>query len=220
AEGLRLLQAGADVCVAAGAPTADLQWQLRALVRLRQRFDRLTAEKKELEELSRQDALTGLLNRRSLEERIAEEFRRAQRHGDALCVLMLDLDEFKRINDRRGHPFGDRVLRGVAKRIAESVRETDFCARYGGEEFSVILPRTSLNGALTVAERIRTSVEREGLDGEQVTVSIGVAGLPGASSASPELLVRAADEALYVAKREGRNRTKIYRDGPRRGAAA
>ncbi len=214
----QLLGAGADVCLPPDAPPGELQAQLDALLRLRARHDALLARQRELEELSRTDALTGLLNRRTLEERIAEEFRRAQRHGDALSLLMLDLDWFKQINDQRGQPFGDKVLREVAKTLQAQIRETDLCARYGGEEFSVVLPRTSLNGALTVGERIRTAIAQGGYEGERLTVSVGIAGLPGAGSTSPELLLRAADEALYLAKREGRNRTRLYRNGPRRAA--
>jgi diguanylate cyclase (GGDEF)-like protein len=190
---------------------------VRSLLRLRGRFEALAIKQRELEQLSRTDGLTGLLNHKSIKERISEEFRRAQRHGDALGLLMVDLDHFKALNDRRGHPFGDRVLKMVSDVLAESVRETDLCGRYGGEEFAVVLPRTSLNGALTVAERIRSSIELSDFEGERMTLSVGVAGFPGSAS-SPDLLLRAADEALYTSKREGRNRTQIYRDASRRAS--
>jgi diguanylate cyclase (GGDEF)-like protein len=212
-----LLDGGADDCLPWPPAPDELLARVRSLLRLRGRFEALAVKQRELEQLSRTDGLTGLLNHKSIKERITEEFRRAQRHGDPLGVLMVDLDHFKLLNDRRGHPFGDRVLKRVADALTEAVRETDLCGRYGGEEFAVVLPRTSLNGALTVAERIRSSVELADFDGERMTLSVGVAGFPG-SAANPELLLRAADEALYASKREGRNRTQIYRDASRRAS--
>ncbi len=213
-ERARLLDRGADDCLPASFAEEELSARVRALLRLGGQFEQLARRQQELEQLSREDGLTGLLNHRSIKERLAEEFRRAQRHGDALSLLMVDLDHFKSLNDRRGHPFGDRVLRRVAGLLAEAVRETDVCGRYGGEEFVVLLPRTALNGALTVAERVRGSVEAAAFEGERLTLSVGVAGFPG-SAVNPDLLLRAADEALYASKREGRNRTQIYRDGRR-----
>jgi two-component system, cell cycle response regulator len=212
-----LLDEGADDCMPWPPSPEELLARVRSLLRLRGRFEALGVKQRELEQLSRTDSLTGLLNHKSIKERITEEFRRAQRHGDPLGVLMVDLDHFKLLNDRRGHPFGDRVLLRVAAALTEAVRETDLCGRYGGEEFAVVLPRTSLNGALTVAERIRASVELADFDGERMTLSVGVAGFPGSAS-NPELLLRAADEALYANKREGRNRTQIYRDASRRAS--
>jgi two-component system, cell cycle response regulator len=218
-ERARLLDRGADDCLPQAFAEEELSARVRALLRLGGKFEELARRQRELEQLSREDGLTGLLNHRSIKERLVEEFRRAQRHGDALSMLMVDLDHFKALNDRRGHPFGDGVLRRVAGLLAEAVRETDVCGRYGGEEFAVLLPRTSLNGALTVAERVRSSVETAEFEGERLTLSVGVAGFPG-SAASPDLLVRAADEALYASKREGRNRTQIYRDSSRRALRA
>ncbi len=213
-----LFDEGADDCLPWPPAQDELLARVRSLLRLRNRFEAFAIKQRELEQLSRTDGLTGLLNHKSIKERINEEFRRAQRHGDALGLLMVDLDHFKTLNDRRGHPFGDRVLKLVADIVAEAVRETDLCGRYGGEEFAVVLPRTSLNGALTVAERIRSSIELFDFEGERLTLSVGVAGFPGSAS-SPDMLLRAADEALYASKREGRNRTEIYRDASRRSSA-
>ncbi|MHB8418230.1 MAG: GGDEF domain-containing protein [Myxococcales bacterium] len=213
-ERARLLDMGADDCLPVAFAEEELSARVRALLRLGGRFEELARRQRELEQLSREDGLTGLLNHRCIKERLAEEFRRAQRHGDALSLLMVDLDWFKTLNDRRGHPFGDRVLKRVAGLLTEAVRETDLCGRYGGEEFALLLPRTSLNGALTVAERVRSSVAATDFEGERLTLSVGVAGFPG-SAGSAELLLRAADEALYASKREGRNRTQIYRDSRR-----
>ena len=204
-----LLESGADAVMARPLEAAMLRAWVTALLRHRRRFELLAERQRELEELSRKDGLTGLFNHRWLKERLGEEFRRSQRHGDPLALLMLDLDSFKGLNDRLGHPFGDRVLRAVAELITGSVRETDLCARYGGEEFAVLLPRSGLNGALTVAGRIWSGAQTLTIEGERVGVSVGVSVGPSPQLRGPDLLLRAADEALYRAKREGRNRICI-----------
>jgi diguanylate cyclase (GGDEF)-like protein len=165
----------------------------------------------ELDRLARTDGLTGLLNRRSLEEALQHELSRAQRYGSSLSLLMLDVDHFKQFNDRHGHPLGDKLLRQVAEVIRTTVREADLPARYGGEEFVVILPETELEAAMSVGERIRQGVAA--LGGEEgrsqplghLSVSIGVASFP-CPCPTPEELVKQADAALYEAKQRGRNR--------------
>jgi two-component system, cell cycle response regulator len=204
-----LLEAGADAVISWPAEVAVLKAWAMALLRQRRRSEAFADRQRELEDLARKDGLTGLFNYRWLKERLSEEFRRAQRHGDPLSLLMIDLDEFKAVNDRLGHPFGDRVLRVVSELITRSVRETDLCARYGGEEFTVLLPRTGLNGALTVADRIWQGTLESLIDGEKIRLSLGVSVGPTAQLRSADLLLRAADEALYRAKREGRNRICI-----------
>ena len=204
-----LLESGADAVVPRPLESVSLRAWVMALLRHRRRFEALADRQHELEDLARKDGLTGLFNYRWLKERLSEEFRRAQRHGDPLSLLMIDLDEFKSLNDRMGHPFGDRVLRVVSELITRSVRETDLCARYGGEEFTVLLPRTGLNGALTVADRIWQGTLEALIEGEKIGLSLGVSVGPTAQLRSPDLLLRAADEALYRAKREGRNRICI-----------
>ncbi len=168
---------------------------------------------REAQRLSITDPLTGLWNFRYLSMTLARAPAPASRFDRPLAVLMMDLDHFKSVNDTYGHARGDAVLRELAGRLAEQIREVDTLARYGGEEFVLVLPETSLEGAARLAERVCASVRREpfggdGADGEvplPVTVSVGVAGFPhhGASAAT---LMRAADEALYVAKHEGRDR--------------
>jgi two-component system cell cycle response regulator len=176
--------------------------------------ERLMEHKTRLEELSSRDGLTGLYNRREFEARLREEIQRARRYGKPLSVMLLDIDHFKNVNDRYGHQAGDETLIAVADLIRLSARPMDAVCRYGGEELAVILPETEAGGAAIVAERIRASVA-ESLtttpqgDEIQVTVSIGFAVFPQDGDAGPSL-VKAADEALYAAKQEGRNLVRSH----------
>jgi diguanylate cyclase (GGDEF)-like protein/PAS domain S-box-containing protein len=163
-----------------------------------------------LREQALHDDLTGLFNRRYLEERLDQELRRARRSGTPLAVLLLDLDRFKEVNDQHGHAAGDVLLARFARLLQETVRADDVVARYGGEEFTVILPSAGAREALKVAEKVRRLTQRLSLEaGERrlgtVTVSVGIAAHPDCGD-SPEELLEAADRALYRAKREGRNR--------------
>jgi two-component system, cell cycle response regulator len=167
----------------------------------------------EAERLSTTDGLTGLWNFRYLSSSLAREIERSTRFQRPLAVLMLDLDNFKQVNDMHGHARGDSVLRELAHRVQEQIREVDTFARYGGEEFVVVLPETSVEGASQLAERICDAVRREPFrfEGEpplDVTVSVGGAAYPehGVSAAT---LMRAADRALYLAKDEGRDRWHV-----------
>lgn len=164
------------------------------------------------------DALTGLYNRRYLDQRISAEYARAHRYQHPLSVLMLDIDHFKRLNDTHGHQAGDLALQFISGLILDSVREADIAARYGGEEFIVIAPDTGIPEAGNLAERIRSRIQSHELrlaksgQGHQtlhVTISIGVAELT-TGMASGEQLIQCADEALYQAKQSGRNRTVIH----------
>jgi diguanylate cyclase (GGDEF)-like protein len=155
------------------------------------------------------DSLTGLANRRMLDEELALEWRRADRVGDSLAFVLLDLDDFKAINDTHGHQAGDAVLRSVGEILGAGVRQVDLAGRYGGEEFALILPETDLPGALRLAERLRTSLEATPMELPggttlNATASFGVA--TKNELATPEDLVAAADEALYAAKGAGKNR--------------
>jgi two-component system cell cycle response regulator len=170
------------------------------------------ADNVRLELLARTDPLTQTLNRRALMDRLATELERARRYGLRLTVLMIDIDHFKAVNDSYGHLVGDEALREVARILQREARTVDVVARYGGEEFVVMLPETTDEGAMALAERIRQRIEEQPMVGGEayswlrVTVSIGVATVSEQHRASTEDLIAQADEALYRAKSEGRNR--------------
>jgi diguanylate cyclase (GGDEF)-like protein len=161
--------------------------------------------------LSKIDGLTGLRNHREFKEALSAECLRAKRYQRELGLWMLDVDHFKSYNDTHGHPQGDILLKNLADLIRENLKDTDVVARYGGEEFAVIMPETAKEQAVNVAERLRHMVEwckfpkEETQPGGKITVSIGVSGYPG-DGEDVETLIEAADEALYRAKKEGRNR--------------
>ncbi|BDG02187.1 diguanylate cyclase [Anaeromyxobacter oryzae] len=218
------LRIGADDFLAKPFAEAEILARCAAMLRIKSLQDQLRETQRKLAEQAITDELTGLKNRRAFDERLQEEFRRAQRYSDPVSLIMIDLDHFKQVNDRFGHPFGDVVLRGAAEQLCASTRDPDICARYGGEEFAVILPKTHLQGALSVAERIwkelggrrypvppGTPATGLGADGAlHVTASMGLAFYPSKDIGSPELLLRYADEALYQAKRSGRNTICLY----------
>ncbi|MDP9398659.1 MAG: diguanylate cyclase, partial [Actinomycetota bacterium] len=169
---------------------------------------------REAQRLSITDPLTGIGNFRYLSMSLGRELERAARYGREVAVLMLDLDHFKQVNDTHGHARGDQVLRELAARVSEQIRDIDILARYGGEEFVLVLPETSAQGAATLAERVCAAVRREPFRGEpgapalRVTASVGVATFPQHGE-SPATLLRAADAALYEAKAEGRDRMRL-----------
>ena len=171
------------------------------------------AENARLHGLAVTDGLTGLANFRFFQERLREEFRRAQRYDSSLALVMMDLDHFKAVNDNFGHQAGDAVLSAAAQAVKQAVRETDLVARYGGEEFAMLLPQTHVAGALTVAERVSAGLRGLRFDttpGLRVTGSFGLSGFPGRGISSAELLVRTADQALYRSKTEGRNKISLF----------
>ena len=210
-ERIAALQSGADDVLSAPVLPAELVLRLTVSARVRSHVDGLIDEVARLNELSLTDALTGVPNRRSFQDRLVDEFRRAQRYDDPLALVLLDIDHFKTINDTFGHPEGDVVLREVAGRLRHCVRETDFIARYGGEEFALLLPKTMLGGALTVAERVRSDLAGLAFHDQRVTASLGISIYPNQAITSADALVRTADDALYTAKREGRNKVALAR---------
>jgi diguanylate cyclase (GGDEF)-like protein/PAS domain S-box-containing protein len=169
-------------------------------------------ERKLMEEglrtFAERDFLTGLFNRRMLFNFLDIELQRAKRYGRPVSLLMIDIDEFKRVNDRFGHDTGDRVLKAMAKIIGSTIRESDVFARYGGEEFVILSPETSLSGAKILAEKIRETLESHSFDeAGTVTLSIGVTSYHDSDTA--DTLIKRADDALYLGKQQGRNRSII-----------
>jgi diguanylate cyclase (GGDEF)-like protein len=167
-----------------------------------------------VQRLANTDPLTRLYNRRHLFDRAQHEYERATRYGRPLSVLMLDIDHFKQINDTFGHAEGDQVLRVVAARCREGLRDVDLVGRYGGEEFAILMPETSLTDARQAAERLRRQVARSpiqtGRNALTITISLGVTTWDGAPNVTLPILLDRADQALYVAKRAGRNCVRLW----------
>jgi two-component system cell cycle response regulator len=186
--------------------------ELLARIRAGQRIVEL---QKALLELTVTDGLTSLKNRRAFDRELVEGFEHARRYERPMSVVVVDVDHFKAINDQYGHPAGDCVLRAVAQVLESGTRASDFVARIGGEEFAILLPESPLMEALQFAEKVRAAVEsatiRTAEIAHRVTVSVGVASMPHSHVRSGAELFHAADQALYRAKANGRNRVEIER---------
>ncbi|MCK8826793.1 GGDEF domain-containing protein [Natroniella acetigena] len=190
----------------------ELEEKTQLLAELNKKLEKVN---KKLKVLASKDELTGFANRRLLNQTLKREWKRARRKAASLALIMIDLDYFKEYNDNYGHQAGDKCLQKIAKKFEEFVlRPADLVARYGGEEFVVLLPETGLSGAIKVAERIRTGVEslklphQDSQVSDYVTISAGVAIAKPESNNGLEQLIKVADEALYLAKKEGRNQVK------------
>ncbi len=171
---------------------------------------------RKMEELAITDGLTGLYNHRHFQERLSLELERCDRYKDKVSFLLADIDFFKKVNDDYGHPAGDKILKDVAGILRETIRNVDFASRYGGEEFAIILINADKEEAMNITQRIRTTVEKEKFDigsGKKIniTMSLGVAIFPADADNQSQLVSR-ADSALYLAKKEGRNKAYIYSD--------
>jgi diguanylate cyclase (GGDEF)-like protein len=167
----------------------------------------------QMETLATTDGLTQLNNHRAFQEFLAKEIERSRRYRRPLALLMMDIDHFKNFNDTYGHPVGDLVLKEISTCIRQSIRVNDIAARYGGEEFTVIIPETGPEGAMTIAERIRRTVEAHSVVSKDnrlhVTISLGCAVMPLMATAQ-QPLIDAADKALYFSKEHGRNKATLY----------
>jgi two-component system cell cycle response regulator len=207
---MRALDLGVNDYIIRPIDMNELRARVRTQLRRKLYAERLRNLVSNAVELAVTDPLTSLYNRRYLDAHLTSAVDRAQAQGKPVCVLLFDIDHFKDINDSYGHSAGDDVLRDFSDRLRRGVRGIDLIARYGGEEFVVVMPETESDFASSVAERLRSDVERTPFttqSGEKiaVTVSIGIAEW-GQPSDTAEILLRRADEALYAAKRAGRNR--------------
>ena len=211
------LEAGADDYITKPIDFPELKARVNSMLRIKRLQEEIEERERELMEanerlrhMSQTDALTGLENRRHIETRLEEMFEHAKRLAEPFSCVMVDLDKFKSVNDEYGHQVGDAVLKQLAKILKNEVREIDHAGRYGGEEFILLLTGTVLDAAVTFAERVRKAIEDHTFTFEggtlKRTASFGVAGWPHPKVSTCDGLVKAADDALYVAKETGRNR--------------
>jgi two-component system, cell cycle response regulator len=216
---VRALELGAHDIILRPIDEEEIIARSRTLMRRKRYMDALRQRLDQSLELAITDQLTGLYNRRFLGTQLDPLVHRAQCGGDPVSIMAIDIDHFKRCNDTFGHDVGDAVLREFAARLASNTRPSDYACRQGGEEFIVVMPRTTGDIACLAAERLRRAIAASafiipGLGQQlEITISIGVASTEGAED-TPDLLMKRADEALYEAKRSGRNRVigKAARD--------
>jgi two-component system cell cycle response regulator len=208
---LRGFEAGAHDYLIKAFDHGELLARVHAALRIKALQDELKRRNAELDFLSRTDTLTGLSNRRQLDESLVALLSAARRHGHDLSVLMVDLDHFKHLNDSEGHEAGDAVLREVGRRVRATLRDEDVAGRWGGEEFQILLPFTDEPGAAALAERVRDAIAGEAVDlgnGRHVVVTASIGGATSPQAAVQDV-VGLADRALYAAKAAGRNCVRI-----------
>ncbi len=212
---VRGLDAGADDYICKPFDVGELLARVRSQLRTKDLNDSLKRANAKLRELVDLDDLTGLFNMRSLYKKLDFELDRARRHDRSLCVLMMDLDRFKAVNDSHDHLFGSFVIQEVGGMIRDSMRKVDFAARYGGDEYLIVLTEINDEGARIFADRLRQKIEKHNFANElhsmRLTASIGMAlCMPNRIEVDARALVRFADRALYLAKEKGRNRVEAY----------
>ena len=217
------LNVGADDYLPKPFEQQELEARIYAALRRRMAREELQKRNSELEEMLHRveymamtDSLTGLFNRRRFNDVLKREFATTWRYHNQLTCVMIDIDWFKNINDKYGHPAGDEVLKVVASLLNDSLREVDIVSRYGGEEFALLLPHTSKAQAMIAAERIMTSMRKARVETDEgvisFTVSMGLASVDDVQTNEADDLIRLADRALYEAKRLGRDQIVIFTD--------
>jgi two-component system cell cycle response regulator len=201
------LRAGAHDYLKKPFDHIELEARVGSAVHVKKLQDQLRQRNADLDRMSRTDALTGLYNRRHLDEQLGRQLSESGRHDDPLCVLLLDIDHFKKVNDSFGHPAGDVVLCAFADRLRSELRANDIAGRWGGEEFLVIMPRTELGGALEVAERLRAATAASPASAGEWNISVTVSGgCVRSTGDQADAVLQLADTCLYAAKASGRNR--------------
>lgn len=206
AEGLRL---GAQDFLRKPVETGELLARIDAALRISGAFGYLEARNQHLEHSSRVDDLTGLWNRRYLAERMTAAASFTRRHETSYALLVIDVDQFKEVNDRLGHGWGDAVLRELAGRLGDNTRAEDTCGRWGGDEFMVVLPYSGIEGAVSAAEKLRRAIAERPVTIDDTAIPITVTvGCAAGTGTAPEQLIAAADAALYAGKAAGRNRVE------------
>ncbi len=209
---VRGLESGACDYITKPFEPAEMVARVHVQMQIKALQDELRRSNELLLQLAQTDPLTRLYNRRHLYEKLEIELNRCHRGGNPLSLIMTDIDHFKMVNDQYGHQVGDEVLTKVADLLQEQLRTYDMAARYGGEEFCLVLPETDLEAACDVAERIRQRVEEMSfpapMEKHTLTMSFGVAAYDGTVEGSIDEIIRAADDALYEAKKSGRNQVR------------
>jgi len=209
---VKALEQGASDYLTKPFSPEELLARVKVHLKLKTLQDNLKKKNMLLQKLAQTDPLTELQNRRHMMTTLEAEFDRSSRVGSPFALLLIDLDHFKQVNDTYGHQLGDKVLQSTAWEIQAALRQYDSAARFGGEEFALLLPETTLNGANLVAERLRQGIHDIEFTGPlcelRISVSIGVAVMPHENINTISDLIRLADDALYTAKRNGRNRVE------------
>jgi diguanylate cyclase (GGDEF)-like protein len=209
---VRGLEQGASDYVTKPFSPEELLARVKVQLKIKTLQDHLKESNQQLRMLSQTDPLTGLYNRRHMMATLESEFDRSNRISSPFSLLMIDLDHFKRVNDTYGHQQGDIVLQSISQEIQAQLRQYDSAARFGGEEFALLLPETNLSEGTMVAERLRQTISKiqfsDSISDLKITASIGIAAIPHKKINTTEDLIRLADDALYAAKSNGRNRVE------------
>ena len=214
ADKVKGLEMGALDYVTKPFDEGELVARVNIHLRLRELYEAVQEQNRQLQEMANRDGLTGLYNHRYFHEQLAQDFLRAKRYHENLSCVLLDIDFFKKFNDTYGHQTGDVVLKALASVIEGCTRESDLAARYGGEEFALVLYHTEGAAAYEAAERLRQDVESNEVQDNgnmlRVTISLGIATFPNERIHDSKELIECADQALYKAKDNGRNRAEVF----------